>query len=708
MSGVSPTMAWLDPLLALLLLLPAAWLAFPATLAQQLEPELSATGWWLLLQIPAALVLLARTPRPKLPLLTLFAVFVAVSLLSLQLRSPSDTLSASRAVMAAITALSTFGAGSALGARGRRVFAIGLLLITIALSVPAITGVAARLQGALQNSGATSEAAVLGALAALALLVSARGSLRLLALIAIGAFAAFVALAPVITGAMVFVACALIAFFLRAKDRRAIALGLCVFALAAAGALAAARVFSPAKSAAQLESQAQAEGHMGGLAVRLAIAPRALSLFADHALLGSGPGQFRASFPPYRDAAERAQSNRAAGSGVESEVEHAHNDVLTTLVEAGLLGGLPWIAMNVWLALAALAALRRGDVTRMALALAVLGVLANAWLRAPLSFNPASASLFFAAAGALIARDEDGGVRIGARRLFALLCLALLVLQAPRAWNFVKHGHAMRAPDAIDLDAALAACHDSPLALALEARKLAADPARIPDARAAWQHVLDLRPQNFEALVQAGVLAAQSSDHAAARADWQRAVELAPERTSVLQNLLLLDARTGEDADFAQTSSRATGKVERAWAIEAGAKELLSGDERAALRLWTFARCDWVFETPEQVYERSRAAASEPSPLVKAWEMLAHVRWARDHAAANDFPAAVRSYRQALRLGPDSRATRLELAAALWSDGKQDDARTEIERACARASDWSRLAAWAGDVLLKAGLHGVR
>ena len=443
---------------------------------------------------------------------------------------------------------------------------------------------------------------------------------------------------------------------------------------------------------------------MGGLAVRLAIAPRALALFTDHALLGVGPGQFRASFPPYRDADERAQSNRAAGSGVESEVEHAHNDVLTTLDETGLLGGLPWIAMNAWLALLAIAALRRDDITRVALALAVLGVLANAWLRAPLSFNPASASLFFAAAGALIARDEDSDARPGVRRGLALLCLVLRVLQAPHAWNFVKHGRALRAPDAIDLDAALAACPDSPLALALQARKLAADPTRIAEARAGWQHVLELRPQNFEALVQAGVLAADSGDHAVARADWLRAVQLAPERTSVLQNLLLLDARTGDDAEVAQTSSRAGGKVERAWAVEAGAKELLSGDERAALRLWTFAHCDWVSETPEQVYERSRATASEPSPLVKAWEMLAHVRWARGHASANDFSAAVRSYRQALRLGPDSRCIRLELAAALWSDGKPEDARTEIARAAARASEWLRLSPWVTAVLSKAGL----
>ncbi len=700
-------MAWLDPLLALLLLLPAAWLAWPATLAHQLEPELSATGWWLLLQIPAALLLLLRTPRSRSLLVSVFAGFVAVSLWRAS-QAQSDSLSATRAVLAAATALSALVAGSTLGSTGRRVFAIGLVPISIGLCLPALAGVAPRLQGALQNSGATSEAALLGALVALAVFVAERGSLRGIALITIGAFGAFVAVAPVLAGALVFCGSALVAWFVRKKDRVGIALCLCIFALAAAGAFAYVRAFPAAKAPAQVDTERQPEGHFGGAAVRLSIAPRALALFADHALIGVGPGQFRACFPSYRDADERVRSNRAAGGGVETEVEHAHNDVLTTLAENGLVGGVFWIVFLISLALTALRALKHDDLARNSLALAVLGLLANSLLRAPLTFNPASESLFFAAAGALLARDDETPPPKWIRRLLPLLCVLLLALQAPGALAFVRHGLALRAPDGIDLSGALAACPDSPLALSLEARKLAADPARIADARAKWEKVLGLRPLNFEALVQAGVLAAGAGDSAAARAHWLRAIELAPERIGVLQNLLLLDARSGEDADFTAASSRASGKVERAWAIETGAKEMLSGDERAALRLWTFARCDWVSETPEQVYERSRAAASEPSPLVKAWELLAHMRWARDHAATNDFSGAVRSYRQALRLGPDSRAVRLELAAALWSDGKQDDARTEIDRAAARAPDWSRLSPWAVDVLSKAGVYGVR
>ncbi|MEO6708790.1 MAG: hypothetical protein ABI054_02190, partial [Planctomycetota bacterium] len=245
---------------------------------------------------------------------------------------------------------------------------------------------------------------------------------------------------------------------------------------------------------------------------------------------------------------------------------------------------------------------------------------------------------------------------------------------------------------------------DSPLALSLSARKQGLDPAQIDSARSTWDRVLALRPYNFEALTQAGVLAANAGDVAAARAFWERALEVAPERSSVIQNLLLLQARTGDDESFARISQRALGTTPRAWAIEAGAKELLSGDERAALRLWSFASVDWTKESSQQLYDRSQAVEGEATPLSRAWELLAHLRWAREHALTGDFAASVRSYRQALRLSASEACVRLELAAALWSEGKQTEARTEIDRAEAQPRDWTRIDPWAGEVLLKAGL----
>jgi len=703
--------SWLDPLLALLLLLPAAWLATPGTLSGQSEPELAATGWWVLLQLAPAMVLLVRKPRPGPPLLTMYGGFVAISL-AISTRLPSgDTLSASRALLIAIASWSALSAGAALGVRGRRVLSYGLIGLSVALSLSALGGISPRFQGALQNSGATSEAALLGALASLGLWLSPDRPARIMALVATIGYGIFVALAPVIAGALCFVCVAGLACIVCRNNRRGLTVALGTFLLAVGATLLLARsgLREPevAPTSASPASPAAPGGDLGGFAVRLSVGARTLAMFADHPWVGVGPGQFRAQFPPYRAEKERLASNQAAGAGRESEVEHAHDDFLTTLAEVGILGALLWSAILAWLVVLAIGALRQAEVARASLALAVIGGVCNAFLRAPLTFNPASASLFFAAAGALIATDSISIAHARARQMVVVLGLGLLAIQAPRAWSFVRYGNSMRLPDGLDLPAALAACPDAPLALSLTARKQALDPAQTEAARINWDRVLELRPFNFEALTQAGVLAANAGDVVAARAFWERAVAIAPERSSVIQNLLLLEARAGDDGGFERISQYALGTTPRAWAIEAGAKELLSGDERAALRLWDFASVDWTKESAQQLYDRSQAVEGGATPLSRAWQMLAHLRWAREHALTGDFAASVRSYRQALRLSASAACVRLELAAALWSEGKQTEARTEIDRAQAGPQDWTRVHSWAGEVLLKAGLFAV-
>ncbi|MEO6710622.1 MAG: O-antigen ligase family protein, partial [Planctomycetota bacterium] len=336
-----PPMPWLDPLLALLLLLPAAWLATPGTLTGHSEPELTATGWWVLLQLAPALLLLLRKPRPAVPLLTLYAGFVAISRVIFTLRPPSDTLSASRAVLIAIASWSALSAGAALGVQGRRVLSYGLIGLSVALSLSALGGISPRFQGALQNSGATSEAALLGALASLALWLSPDRPARILALVATIGYGIFVALAPVIAGALCFVSVGALACILRRQDRRGIAVALGTFLLAVGATLLVARSGfrepEDSQAPASQEVAAAPGGDLGGFAVRLSVGARTLAMFADHPWVGVGPGQFRAQFPPYRAEKERLASNQAAGAGRESEVEHAHDDFLTTLAEVGIV-----------------------------------------------------------------------------------------------------------------------------------------------------------------------------------------------------------------------------------------------------------------------------------------------------------------------------------------------------------------------------------
>jgi tetratricopeptide (TPR) repeat protein len=727
-----PPTSRLEVPLALACLVPALLLAVPAVLAGELEPEASAAGWWTLAALlPAGLLALgslgpAEKAAPRHLPITLFGAGVLLCLASLEWGPGTDTFQGARAVMISIASLSALHAGAGLGAAGRGALGLGLAALSILFSAGGLAGVSPRFQGALQNSGATSEAALLGALAALALGLDPGRSVRLLSAAAVATYGAFVGAAPVLSGALVFLLVAAAMFVARRAERKYVAWRAGLFLLAAAPTYLALRAADdPAPTAptaleAALEAAALPPvpgGHLGGLAVRLALAPGALALWRDHLWLGVGPGQFRAAFPPYRSAEERELSTRA-GAGRETEVEHAHDDYLTQLAEAGLLGGGLWIAVQLLLASCALGTLRSGDPWRVGLALAVLGGVTNAALRAPLTFNPAGASLYFAAVGALLAGARGDSPASPARRLgsrgLTLLGLALLLVQAPTALEFVRHGRALRLPDGLNLPAALAARPDSPLALALTARSLAAQPERRGEAREVWERLLVLRPHSFEALVQAGVLAAEGAEHgdaglaARARDHWRRAAELAPERGGVAWNLLLFEAREAGEEEFAAALARAAPRVERARAQSMGSRELLSGDERAGLRLWRFAGVPWVEEAPQALYDRARAAGAEPGPEGQAMEALAHLRWAREHALLRDYAACVRSLRQALRLAPGARLFRLELAAALAGDGKLEEARAEIERAAPRTRDWSRLEPWAGEVLFAAGLFAAR
>lgn len=698
----------LAPLLAILLLLPCAWLAVPPTLAGQLEPELSAAGWWSLIALPVAAFGLLWAPRPAKPAPSAFALFLAVALLPLAWRAPTDTLSASRALLCGIASWVALSNATLLDERGRRWLVAGLCLLTLALCAPALAGVAPRLAGALGNSGATSEAALPGALAALSLLAHRAAPLRLLAALALVLFGLYSAAAPSLAGAVAFCAAAGLLAWRRAAIRRTALLGIALFTLAAGATLANAR-FATTRDAptAVSATEAPGNGHFGGVGVRMSLARATWAMFRDQPAFGVGLGQFRAAFPPYREASERQVSNQAAGAGVETEVEHAHDDYLTVLAETGVLGALAWLAFLAFIAIRAFAALSKPDAMQAALASVCIGGLCVAALRAPLTFNPAATSLYFAAAGALLALEGPVARPRGPRRFVGWLALGLIAMQAPRAWAIVQHGRALRGPQA-DVAAALRACPDSPLALSLAARGQADDAEGKARARRLWSDVLARRPEQFEAWVQSGVLAAGDGDAASARDAWQRALRLAPERSGLEQNLLVMEARLGSDAEFAAAAERAKGRVERARIETIGANEVLAGDDRAGLRLMGFAGVPDLTAAPELLYERARSAGDAPGVLAKALETLAHLRWAREHVERGDHAAAVRSLRQALRLAPGAHTWRLELAAALWSAGDRDAARAEVERADAKAGDWTKLAPWAGDVLFQAGLFASR
>ena len=450
------------------------------------------------------------------------------------------------------TALACTLAGCALGARGAALWARGASVLTLGLCVPACLQEHGLFVGALGNTGALSEAALPGALAGAWLAARAHGPWRFVGGAATLVHAFYTAVVPVHAGALA-LALGLILGWLALRGsglagRRCSAL--LALALVALGVGAGLRLTFPGtdpRRASRVEDEsarapASEPRSTGGFAVRLRIARTLPAMVAAGGFFGAGPGQFLAAYPPHRDPRELELSSIGREPGLERVVEHPHNDWLLPLVESGPLGGAAFLLFGLCTAVACLRLLRasgraasaaptpsqESEAPAAALALAWLGVGANAFLRAPLFANPAAASLSFACAGAVLAatrahRDAPSAPAApvpdtaralaspgpGASRsspvLRILLAanLVLIAVQLPRASALIVHGRSLAAyfveRDGAGLARALAARPDSPLANALEARRLeASDPEQ---AREHWTRVLASRPFDVEASV---------------------------------------------------------------------------------------------------------------------------------------------------------------------------------------------------------------
>lgn len=695
-----------DRLLALLLALPAAALAWPgagALLAGDLYPEVAGAGFAVLFALPAGALLLLRRAAPRTIGLPLLLGFVAAGFASLRVHPPSDTLEANRATMIVLAGLVALLGGASLGQVGRAWLARSMVAIAILLLVPALVGSS---PGALQNSGATSEAALPGAVAGAWLALRSRGVWAWLGGAAAGLEALYAGLAPVLAGALCLVACLTVGTAQReTRVRFALAAGVCAAIFAVAWGL---RVeFGNVASNLRGSTASLAEhADLRGFDVRRRIWTRTAAMTSDYAAFGVGPGQFAAAFPPYRDPVEKLASD-APTEGRESEVEHAHNDWLQGAVDTGLAGGLFWLA---FLALVLFQGLRaqRLDLPRAALGAAAVAVLLNAFVRSPLLWNPAAATLAFATFGAVLGRPVRG--RSALRRAIVFAALMALGLHVAEARRMIAHGDLNRDP--AETLATLERFPDSVHVQSFFARHAS------ELAEASWQRVLELRPHRFEALVQLGNLYAESGREDEARALWTRAHALSPEHPAVLNNLVRVAGMTGDVASALDWAER--GGLEGARLTALGFEVLvLRGDVATAFAL--MERGD--VQLAGLNAQRAFALAGDPPEALAAnagrLEGAAQLLWAREHVAAGDFESAVRSYRQAraklsyytaeseeAQLAP---AVRLELAAALLTAEREDEARRELERGPpALPRDLAALPSWAGNALLSAGLLGAR
>ena len=727
------------PLLAWLLLVPVVACLWPGPLAPLGDdpyPHLAGAGWSALLGLGLAVALLARPGElPVLAVLPLVLAFLPGDLRFL-VGGLSDSFEARRAVVMHALALLAFTAGAGTGARGRRVLADGALAITaLALGYELLVARSlghGELAGVLGNTGALSQAALPGAVIGALAATRARGARRLVGLAAAGAFLAHAALAPVIAGALAFAGALVVSGLLgrpATKRTRAAELGLAALALAL---LVAARA-RPAEPTADAGALAGVAAETGGFEVRARIFGRVPDLVAEAPLLGVGPGQFRARFPPHRDPREAVLSRHGPCSELATEVEHPHDDWLLGVAEQGLVGGAFWIAFLALVALRSLLAVWRGA-REAPLAAAALALLANALVHAPLSHDAPAALLAFAAFGAVTppARPGDGRLlarAIGLAGLAAAWC----------AWPLVAHGRALgdyvRAARGIDralsaapngapdgapdealreaaraaaeaLERAHAAAPDAAPALYLRAR------AAAPQEReAAWRAVLAVRPESFEAFEQLGVDAARNGRPDEARALWERALALEPGHPRVLRNLARLDVETGD----AERGLARLDELERLGCLDPRFREglaaelVLGGRTRAGRALLVAGDPSLAGAIPEALWARAEAAeAAGDAERESVFRTLAHLGWARQQADAGRFDVAVRSYRQAVLStvragGSGAPALFAELAAALCADGRRAEAEERLRGVALAPESLAELPAWARDALSDAG-----
>jgi len=658
---------------ALALLLPSVFMADigpTSILAGDFLPHATGAGLAALTSIPLAILLLFRRGTALSAGLLILGLLVPAILALGILGTPTDSFESRRTLLSQGTAFALLLGGASLDRSGTRTYVRGITLVSIAFLVGAFADRQPGLGGALGNTGSIAMAALPGAVAGAACLRIERGPWRVVGGLALGLFLAFVARVPVIAGGLAAGAglCAL-AWGCRGAARFSM-LGLAALAGACALAPILLRAAPPEGS-----SAARLAGDTGGFPVRARVWSSSFEMLADHPLLGVGPGQFAAAFPPYRDPIEIGISRSSTGASIETEVEHPHSDWLLPALELGAPLGLLWMAFLLLVARGAMDAIHSDDVHRGALAAASVAVLAYALVHAPLTHEPAAAAIAFAAFGAVLPRGPR----------FRPWPVLLLLLAIPVSVAYVRHGRALgtlardgeRDAGSVSrsIERALDACPDSPLARSLRARSLEQrqiDPVVVADA---WSRVLELRPFRVEALMQIALARLKSGDPAGAREAYERARSLDPGHPGIEKNLRLLDLQEG---------------------ALVGVREWLDGADPPA----------------EGCYARSQEErAGGDALLADLLEARAHLLWARGHAENGRFSDAVRSYRQCLRVTGDhisggAPRVRLELAAALGADGREDEARSEIARVRPSDADRAALPAWASEWCRRLRLGG--
>ena len=733
-----------------LLLAPALLLALPGLdlLHDDPFPLWAATGWCVLGLVPVVLVLATR--RVSLGRAELVAGALLIYVVVASLRELPDPLQARRAAchVAALTA--AFLAGARLDPRGRESLARGAMVLSVLLCgqalVRELVGGAEGFAGALGNSGSLSQAALPGAVAGAWLAATRRGGDALLGASAALLFCLHAGGAPVFAGILAWAAALLAGVLprLRPEPRAALPMGAALASglgvslvaflwLPPHGSETGAQVLAQETDASSdLPPGERPSSELGGVPVRGLVWRSAVSLWSDAAVLGVGPGQFQATFPPHRSVREMELSRHGVCDRTNTEVEHAHSDLLGGLVELGLLGGGLWLYLLGLCAHASWTAVRSREPHRAALGAAGIAALAGACMHAPLTANTPAAVCAFAILGTLVSRPSTpkGVAPRAPRWLGALVALGLLGL-AWQATDLVRHGRAMadylgatrelEAAAKTTSDARVLAGHASAAERALE-RALDAAPrsaeARLVAARIEpdparriqrWAEVLDVRPFSVEAHEGLGIAAARAEDPGLARDHLQTAFALAPSQPRILENLILLEVTQGdpERGRVWLDELRELPCDETDWITGFGATRVLEAADFEA-GAWFLCGQPLAEATAETLHAQYKDEDGHETERVREGrECLAQLLWARQHVANGSYRLALRNYRQAQRMSlrwleGGAVGLRLERAAVETLAGNGDTAFELLEPLRGRddlAERGDALPAWAREAL---------
>jgi len=730
----------LDALQAWALLLPAALLAWPGpgALLRDVPTTVSAgTGWTALACLPLAILMAWRLPTRRLTGITLLLAVIAVA--ALGAGAAGDTFGARRSTTALITALVLALGGAGLGPAGRRVLSRGFAICAALWLVRAGLDRGRAFSGVLGNTGDLSEAALPGALLALGLVATTRGKLRAAALATGVAYAVYVGAVPVLAGAvsLVVVGAAILVAASKNHAARPMLRGLliaCLIAVVTLGArewLARPGASGVASGTATTEQESNS---FGGWQFRKLTWARLPDMLRDNMILGVGPGQFEAEFPAYRDPLEIELSSHRRQEPTPVEVEHAHNDWFQGPVELGLLGGGPWVVFLLLAAFASLRALWSSDGITVGLGAAALGVLVNAGFNAPLLAGPAAPAVAWPILGCVLSTPLPSGERSRhALRMVTWLAGGLLILRAPAAWKFVRHGAELAgfatarvvavgesarfaARDVAQLlDRALVACPDSVVALEKRYELLRATGASAEERIRTLRNILDLRPDRFATLLNLGAVLATERSYDQARAFFSRAAELDPASPRLAKNRLTLALEMGDLDRLLESIRQLSGErtIDDAWLERTAAGQLLSGRPGTAQALLQLLDGEMMVTDGNRSYTLADQLREEGGRDLLADGALAnaHFLWAREHVAGGVPETAIRSYRQALQIAdrhaglPDAAVgVRMELAAAEVLAERYEAARATMQDLDPTAIHWRKLPTWAGQALLDAGL----